>query len=228
MTRKIPLIRQREMLLLPWLLLTCLAWTWPEEPGTLQLRGAVGFSTINFLSHVKGAGPTDPYSFSDLRMANGPAFLVGVQYYLTPWFSVGADATYAINSVKQQAVTACTAEAGCGQHSFIKGWNGKVITIASTILLHSPAWQGLHVYGGGGPTFTMSTLGDQFGNTESNDWGIGGRIGVQYAPFSAEQPWRLFMEWQHKQDYMDCGDKEGCFRGRRYGNLMLFGVAWNW
>jgi len=67
-------------------------WTWPEEPGAVQLRGAAGFTAINYLTDVKGAGPTDPYSFSDLRMANGPAFMAGVQYYVKPWVSVGIDA----------------------------------------------------------------------------------------------------------------------------------------
>lgn len=209
-----------------------LGWTWPDEPGTVSVRGATGFSFTNYLSSVKGTNWSDPYNFSDLRMGNGAAISGGVEYAVTDWLSLRFEGMWQPkgcgNCIKQQATqmvsitTPPTTSMGT-----IKGWKGDAITMAPSIVFHSPcldlAGRCLHAYGGGGPTFTMSRLGDQHGYTDSNDWGIQaiGGASLRLTPRLS-----LFAEVRHKEDYLDADDPEGAFRGRRYTNVALFGLAW--
>lgn len=208
------------LLLLLWLLSA--GFTWDHTPGDLTFKGYTGFTFTNFLTNVKGANPTDPYNFSDLRMANGPVIGMAAEWFQHDWLSWRLDGQYHLNAIKQQAYVACKIDDGCAP-GVTKGWKGKALTIAPSLIFHSPAWSGLHLYAGGGLALVLSTLGDQFGNTESNDWELHTLAGVEYR---MTDQIGAFAEYHHKEGYLECQDQEGCFRGRRYGNMMVFGISY--
>lgn len=203
-----------------------------NKVGDVMLLGYSGFSFANYLTNVKGSNWSDPYNFSDLRMGDGIVLGGGVAYYPTPWLSLRLDGMYQPkgcgNCIRQQATQMVSVTTPpTAQMSMIKGWKGDAITVAPAVLFHTPALDLLgtrtHLYGGGGPTFTMSRLCDRFGCTDSNDWGVRAIVGVRV---DVTERLGLFSELQHKEDYLDCDDVEGCFRGRRYGNLAVFGITY--
>lgn len=218
-------------ILLLILIVPLCGFTWDSEPGDFNIKGYSGFTFTNYLTNVKGTNWSEPYNFSDMRMGNALAIGAGGEYFITDWLSVRGDAWYQPkrcgNCIKQQAnLMTSVRTPPTVQMGTIKGWKGDALTIAPSIVFHSPCLDlyghCLHVYGGGGPTFTMSRLGDQHGYTDSNDWGIQGLGGAE---IRLTPRLSLFSEIHHKEDYMDADDPEGAFRGRRYVNVALFGVT---
>lgn len=207
-------------------------FTWDSEPGTFDIKGYAGSTFSNFLTNVKGTNWSDPYNFSDLRMGDGLAIGGAAEYFIKPWLSIRGDAWWQPkgcgNCIKQQATQMVSVTTPpTTQMGTIKGWKGDAITIGPSVVFHAPCLdlfgKCVRVYGGGGPTFTMSRLGDQHGYTDSNDWGIQALGG---ATVKVSEHVGVFAEVHHKEDYMDADDPEGAFRGRRYTNMAVFGLSW--
>lgn len=188
-----------------------LGMTWPAESNQLDLRIGMGATFGAKIEPARAVGPGWDYNLGTFKIQDALLAYGGIEWYPAGFLSLRLDAHYGSENLKQR--------------EDIKGWSGQALVVSMPVVLHSPAWHGMHAYAGAGPSLTLSRLCDTFGCTESQDWGYTALAGIQ-SKLTERVSW--FGEYRIKRDYLGATDPEGCWQGEREVEAVLFGLTWTW